>query len=200
MTGSLRSLQNMSAEDCRLVTQARDGDRGAGNTLALRYRPPAYLLALQLLGNPDDAMDIAQEALLRFFKTLSRFDSRRPVRPWLMQIVRNLVRDHLRKQRVRYGDSQPVCAENVLREPIHHGLSPEDSAEKIELQQKIWQAVRNLDSLYREILVLRDYQDLSYAEIAELLDIPMGTVMSRLHKARSLLRSVLSEFVTGRTR
>ncbi|MBN2430091.1 MAG: sigma-70 family RNA polymerase sigma factor [Acidobacteria bacterium] len=181
---------SMAAEssDARLIDRAERGDAEAGNLLALRYRQATYLLALQLTRHPDDALDIAQEALLRFFRSLTRFDRRRPVRPWLMQIVRNLVRDRGRRRKVRREETGSVPAAEMIREPADTGLNPEQRAVKQELQAQLWRLVGGLTPPYREILVLRDYQGLAYQEISVLLDIPLGTVMSRLHKARALLR------------
>ena len=89
--------------DQELVDQARAGLDEARETLAKRHRQAAYLLALQMLGNRDDAMDVAQDAMLRFFTSLSRFDRERRVQPWLLAIVRNLVRDLWRPRKRRPG-------------------------------------------------------------------------------------------------
>lgn len=183
--------------DCEsdLVRRARSGDVVAREELALRHRRSAYLLALQLLGNVDDAMDVAQDAMLRFFSNLHRFDTRRPVRPWLCQIVRNRVVDLLRHRKIRNHDSLDLCDDegNPRFEPIDERVDLHGDAANAELRAQIWRALKKLSRDQREILVLRDYQDLSYAEIAEALAIPLGTVMSRLHGARKRLRHVLQE-------
>lgn len=178
--------RGVESSDAQLVARAGHGDAEAGNLLALRYRQAAYLLALQLTRHPDDALDIAQEALLRFFRTLARFDRRRPVRPWLMQIVRNLVRDRGRRRKVRREDAPAV---DVIGEPADLELDPEARTVQHELQERLWRLVGELPPPCGEILVLRDYQGLTYQEIAADLGIPLGTVMSRLHKARALLRA-----------
>ncbi|MEM7354387.1 MAG: sigma-70 family RNA polymerase sigma factor [Acidobacteriota bacterium] len=181
--------------DVELVVRARAGDAEAQATLAERHRQPIFFLALQLMGNRDDAMDVAQEALLRFFKTLHRFDCRRPVRPWLFQIVRNRVVDLYRRKKVRRHDSLDATDHDgnpylVLRD---HSVDPERDATRSELRVRILGALDELSQIQREILVLRDYQDLSYNEIAETLNIPIGTVMSRLHGARKRLRQTLQD-------
>jgi RNA polymerase sigma-70 factor (ECF subfamily) len=177
-----------SCSDARLIERAERGDREAGNVLALRYRQSVYLLALQLTRNPDDALDIAQEALFRFFRTLARFDRRRPVQPWLAQIVRNLVRDRGRRRKVRQEENAKPSSPDVIIEPRDKGLDPEARAVRREQQEMLWRLVGELPPRFREILVLRDYQGLSYQEMSDLLGVPMGTIMSRLHKARTLLR------------
>ncbi len=188
--------------EAELVTRARTGDAAAQTELAERHRQAMFFLALQLMGNRDDAMDVAQEALLRFFKTLHRFDCRRPVRPWLFQIVRNRVVDLYRRNRVRRHDSLDATDPegHAAIELIDTTVDPERDAARSELRVRILQALSELSSIQREILVLRDYQDLSYAEIAETLGIPIGTVMSRLHGARKRLRRTLQGELQSLTR
>ena len=185
---------SMSAE-ADLVIRARSGDPAAQEELALLHRRAAYFLALQLLGNREDAMDVAQDAMLRLFSTLHRFDCRRPLRPWLYQIVRNRVVDLLRRRRVRAHDSlDAVDAEgNPRYDPADSTVDLDRDVNRAELRVRIWRVLDTLSHKQREILVLRDYQDLSYAEIAATLAIPLGTVMSRLHGARKSLRHALQE-------
>lgn len=176
-----------------LVTLACQGDVAARDELAQRHRQAAFFLALQLLGHRDDALDVAQDAMLRFFNTLHRFDTRRPVRPWLYQIVRNRVHDLRRRRRVRRHDSIDEVNEDGSRrfELTDLSIDLERDAARAQLRKAVWEALGELSDTQREILVLRDYQDLSYREIAATLNIPIGTVMSRLHAARKRLRSVL---------
>jgi RNA polymerase sigma-70 factor (ECF subfamily) len=136
---------------------------------------------------------VAQDAMLRFFRSLGRFDASRPVRPWLLRIVRNLIRDRGRRQRVRKTESlEPE--DGVLRfEPRDPAPGPEALAERRQLQTMLWECLTELPDEFREVIVLRDYQDLAYAEIAEALKIPRGTVMSRLHRARRRLRELVRQ-------
>lgn len=189
------AMSLMSANpEADLVSRARDGNRAAQEELVRQHRKSAYFLALQLLGNPDDALDVTQDALLRFLTNLHRFDIRRPVKPWLYQIVRNRVMDLRRRQRVRRHDSIDVIEENrPSLELIDHSVDPERDAGQTQLRKRVWRALGKLSDKQREILVLRDYQDLSYAEIAETLEVPVGTVMSRLHAARKRLRDHVND-------
>lgn len=180
-----------SPRENELVARAKDGDGDAWEELVRRYRRSAYLLALQLVGNPDDALDVAQDALLRFFTKIHRFQGQRPVRPWLLAIVRNRARDLLRRRRVRRAEPLESDETTYRPELVDPGLGPEAASRQSELRRKIWGALGQLPAAQREILVLRDYQDLSYAEIAHVLEIPIGTVMSRLHRARASLRQLL---------
>jgi len=180
-----------AASDAELVVLVRRGHREAAERLATRCRRPAYLLALQLLRDPDDALDVAQDALLSFFTTLDRLDARRPVRPWLLAIVRNRARDLLRRRQVRRHQSIAAEDPEAGVELVATAPHPDADAERAELQRRVWRALAALPEAHREVMVLRDYQDLSYEEIAAVLRVPLGTVMSRLHRARKALREVL---------
>ena len=181
-----------AGSDRQLIDQARAGEPAACDALARRYRRAAYLLALQMLGNRDDAMDVTQDAMLRFFSTLNSFDATRRVQPWLFTIVRNQVRDLWRQRQRRpadaIGESDALVGQLAAPQP-----SPEADLGRQELRQRVWRALATLPADKREIVVLRDFHDLSYSDLAEVLDIPIGTVMSRLHGARRQLRARLEE-------
>ncbi len=177
--------------DQELVDQARTGRREARETLAQRHRQAAYLLALQMLGNRDDAMDVAQDAMLRFFTSLGSFDRERRVQPWLFAIVRNQVRDLWRRRQRRPGERLGEAGEALTRQLVDPTANPEADLRRSELRQRVWRALAELPDAKREIIVLRDFHDLSYSDIAGVLDIPIGTVMSRLHGARRQLRARL---------
>jgi len=180
--------------ESRTVVLAQHGETAALDELARNCRQQAYVFALQLIGNPDDALDVAQDAMVRFFRSLARFDPTRPVRPWLLRIVRNLVRDRARRNRIRRTESLEPADEDALRfEPRDESPDPEAQSVRHELQRLVWECLQELPSSYREVLVLRDYQDLAYADIASTLNIPRGTVMSRLHRARRLLHDLVHD-------
>lgn len=190
MTGS-RSVPPVAMtppSEAQTVILAQQGEAEALDALARSCRQQAYVFALQLIGHPDDALDVAQDAMVRFFRSLGRFDPSRPVRPWLLRIVRNLVRDRARRLRVRRTESLEPAEDALRFEPKDDAPDPEALAARHELQALVWKCLKNLHPRYREVLVLRDYQDLSYADIATTLKIPRGTVMSRLHRARRLLQ------------
>lgn len=179
-----------------LVRKARLGDGPARDELVKRHRRPVYFLALQLLGNADDALDVTQDTLLRFFDTLHRFDDHRPVRPWLFRIARNRILDLFRRQRIRRHESLdaiPEGEDHPRLDVVDESVDVEKEMAQKQLRRRLWQALEQLSANQREIVVLRDYQDLSYNEIAETLNIPIGTVMSRLHGARQRLRVLLSD-------
>ncbi len=178
--------------DRQLIDQAKAGEPTACDALARRYRRSAYLLALQMLGNRDDAMDVTQDAMLRFFSTLKSFDAARRVQPWLFTIVRNQVRDLWRQRQRRPGDTGGE-ADALVGQLASPQPGPETDLRRRELKERVWRALASLPAEKREIIVLRDFHDLSYSDIAQVLDIPIGTVMSRLHGARRQLRARLEE-------
>ncbi len=185
-------ISSSSFSDRDLVRGARAGRQEEIEELARRGRRWAYILALQLLGNPEEAKDVAQDAMLRFFTTLDRFDNSRPVRPWLLTIVRNRVRDLWRRRKSRPTVS--IEGENDLSlQIIDTRANPERDARRANLRRRIWRALSSMPEDKREIVVLRDFHNLSYAELAKVLGVPQGTVMSRLHRARAELRKTLEK-------
>jgi len=175
-----------------LVSRARDGEADAREELAQQAGDRAYVFALQLTRQPDTAKDIAQDSVVRFFRSLDRFDDDQSVEPWLFSIVRNQVRDHARREKVRRHDSLDAWLESGgQRAADPEATDPALTAERHELRQRVWRAISELTDAHREIVVLRDYHDLPYREIAAVLSIPEGTVMSRLHAARVNLREIL---------
>jgi RNA polymerase sigma-70 factor (ECF subfamily) len=200
MTAPRTTTAVADAGSARIVRAAQRGDAQACDDLARSHQKSAFIFALQLTGNREDALDIAQEAMLRFFRTLGRFDAKRPVRPWLMRIVRNLVHDRGRRMRIRRTVPLQYEPDAVVIDPPDQSPNPEQRATQHELQQLLWQAMTKLPPHYREVVALRDYMDLSYREIALTLKIPTGTVMSRLHRARTLLRDAVSRLMSREVR
>ena len=175
-----------------LVTRARRGDVDAREELAQKSGDAAYVFALQLTRQPETAKDIAQESVVRFLRSLDRFDESQALEPWLFSIVRNQVRDHARREKVRRHQSLDAWLEAGGQQAADaEAVDPAVAAERHELQQRVWRAISELSESHREIVALRDYHDLSYRDIAAVLSIPEGTVMSRLHAARKNLRQIL---------
>jgi RNA polymerase sigma-70 factor (ECF subfamily) len=144
----------------------------------------AHALATQILGNADDAADAVHDAFETALSRPGLYDARKgTLRSWFLQVVRNRCIDLLRRRR----PSHPQTAELV--EP---GVGPERSLEIAQRDLQLSRALGRLDDAQRQIIVLRDYMDLSYAEIAKVLEIAAGTVMSRLHRARMALKEELN--------
>ena len=179
-----------SPEETMVLRRAQHGDDSARDRLARACGPVAYRFALQLTRDADSALDLTQEALLRLFRRLDRLDPARPVRPWLLRIVRNLAVDRARRRAVR---PEGFLADPPLVEMADEHQDPEARASRRELQSLVWHELAALTAEQREILALRDYLDLSYDEIAQVLAIPRGTVMSRLHRARRRLETAVRQ-------
>lgn len=189
--------------DRALVVATLDGDGTAREALGRRVGRSAYVFAVQLIGDRDTARDVAQDGVIRFLSSLDRFDPDRPIDPWLYQIVRNRVRDLARRERpgrtesldalLDDGTAGAATALTGASTDTDTGADPATDAERSELQRRIWQAVAQLSETHREIFVLRDFHGLSYREIAQTLSIPEGTVMSRLHAARTALRALIDK-------
>lgn len=168
-----------------LIERTRSGDKSAFGELVRRHQSGVVNVVYHMCGDAALAEDAAQEA---FLKAWLRIDSYRPVsafRNWLYRIAVNSARDTLRRQR------ETVDIDNVsLR-----GNTPDPAAAVVRQEQadRVRAAIRALPPASREVIVLREYQGLSYREIADVLDIPQGTVMSRLNYARNRLRDSLAE-------
>jgi RNA polymerase sigma-70 factor (ECF subfamily) len=180
----------VTPEEHAAIRAARKGDRAAFGTLVRQYQRRAYAAAYSVVGNRDDALEIAQDAFVRAFRAMPRFDPAMPFYPWMHRIVRNLSLNHLKKRRRR--------GERSLDEMMESGYDvrsqdecAQDRAAREDLRADIQAAMARISPEHQEILRLRHFLDLSYAEIAECLGIPAGTVMSRLHAARKSLRRVL---------
>lgn len=177
-----------------LIVRARQGDEVAWEALVREHQQAIFRLAYLLLGDADDAEDVAQEAFIRAFHALARFDATRPVRPWLLSIAANLARNR-RRSLGRYLQAL-TRAGRVEPEPV--AVLGERSAEQWEAQT-LWQAVRRLSRSDQEIVYLRYFLDLSEAEVASALEVAPGTVKSRLHRAMGRLRAIVDrEFPTLR--
>ncbi|MEZ4655190.1 MAG: sigma-70 family RNA polymerase sigma factor [Candidatus Eisenbacteria bacterium] len=173
----------LESDERAWILRCQSGDRAAFEPLVQRYMRRAAAFALGWAGNHEDALDLSQEAFARAFRAIRRFDPDRPFYPWFHRILRNLCINHIGRARhsreVALDDEMPLAGS----EP-----SPSERAERAELRRTVRAAIRRLQPQDREILILREFQDQSYAEIADVLQIPKGTVMSRLHNARRRLR------------
>lgn len=173
-----------------LLAAAVQGDRKAFGQVVRLYQRRAYAAAYCLVGNRDDALDLSQDAFVKAFNAMKRFDLSMPFYPWLHRIIRNTSLNYLKKKKRRGESSLNHMMDNGF-DARDNGRSPLDSATRAELLAGIKRAMEELTPEQQEILRLRHFMELSYAEIATALDIPQGTVMSRLHGARKKLRAAM---------
>ena len=176
-------------EERGLIERCQRGDRDAFEPLVKRYMRRAAAFALGWTGSREDALDLSQDAFVRAYRAIARFDTARPFYPWFHRILKNLCINHL--SRAGRGAEVPIEVTGPLASAAD---GPQRLAEREELRRTVWEAIRRLGEADREILVLREFQDLTYAEIASVLEIPKGTVMSRLHNARKRLREKLEPY------
>jgi RNA polymerase sigma-70 factor (ECF subfamily) len=174
--------------EAELIGRAQDGDERAWEVLVGRYQAAAFRLAYLVVRDAADAEEVAQEAFVRAFLSLDRFELGRPFRPWLMSITVNLARNR-RRSLGRYLNNLRRLIE---REPepvqLHHYGENLQARREAHL---LWQAVQKLNQKGQEVVYLRYFLEMSEAETAETLDIAPGTVKSRLHRALKQLRGVI---------
>ena len=172
-----------AASEAHFIQQARQGDAVAWEVLVRQHQEAVFRLSYLLLHNAKDAEDVAQEAFVRAFLALDSFDAERPLRPWLLQITRNLAKNKLRSlsrywhmMKRWWQEQDPVTEPQQMRR---------DEA------AQLWQAVQQLRPKAQEVIYLRYFLEMSEAETAAALDIPPGTVKSRLHRALQQLKGVI---------
>jgi len=189
-------------EDSEALERARQGDHAAFRVLVERYEGRALVLARRILRDDERARDAVQDAFLKAYEALSQFEGRSAFYTWFYRVVYNRCLDLKRQSRHRPQarlPEDPLQAEALLGSGAEEGVgsspyaSPERARGQSELRSVVADALDCLPDGAREILVLREVEDLSYAEIAKLLGIPKGTVMSRLFHARRRLRDRLIE-------
>jgi RNA polymerase sigma-70 factor, ECF subfamily len=183
-------------DDAALIERSRAGDVAAFEPLVEKYRQRVWRLAYNLLRDREEAWDVAQEAFIRAYQALPSFRGQSAFYTWLYRIVMNVAADRARARgaRGRAFGTERVPEEDwerVLPDQGREDESPDAVAARHEQRQKIMRALDTLPEHHRRIVVLSDLEGLSYREIADTLEIPMGTVMSRLHNARKRLREAL---------
>jgi len=187
----LVAMKTMSDQQLALAVQS--GDRAAAQVLMERYADGLFGLALRLLRNREDAAEVAQEAMVKALARIETYDASRPFSPWVYRIARNLCIDRHRKKKTSYEideerDAAPVQTEgtNIYRR------SPDALVHQQQLNEALEEALGELGEIYREIIILYHYEHMTYREIAEHLEIPEGTVMNRLFRARKKMLAALT--------
>jgi RNA polymerase sigma-70 factor (ECF subfamily) len=184
-----------NSDEAALIRRARDGDSAAMNGLVEAHYKQAYNLAYHLSGNYDEANDIAQEAFIRVFNSLTHFRGEANFSTWLYRIVTNVFLDERKKQKVRAHSSLEEYLElednTVTRQIEDPSPGHEQLVEQSERNTVVGDAVRALPEIQRSMIAMYHFQSLSYEEIAEVLNLPIGTVKSRLNRARLALKNKL---------
>jgi RNA polymerase sigma-70 factor, ECF subfamily len=175
-----------------LILKCIGGDARFYEPIVRAYEPQGLRLAMGMMGNADDARDALQDAFVKAFQNLPRFDTNRAFGPWFFQILRNQCRDLLRSRQARFRVE-------VVDDGILEFRSDDDEGSVLRRHQRgearrlLWKALEQLPEDQREILVLKELEGFRYQEIASILDVPEGTVASRLFHARKGLKAVLDD-------
>lgn len=196
-------MNNDEAKKNDLVRRCKEGDREAFDQLVRQCQARIFNTAYRLLGDYEDARDATQDAFIRAYRAIKKFKGNASFYTWLYRIVINLCykrlrSKHYRQRRRTVSLDEPILTKEgqVLRSIASHTISPREAMERKEIQEAIQSAINSLKRGHRTVIILRDIEDLSYREIAQILRCSIGTVKSRLHRARSLLRERLS-FLQG---
>ena len=184
-------------DDHELVTLARNGDPEAYGALVRRYQAHVFNTAYRLIGEQQEALDVAQEALVRGYNALDSFDVARPFGSWIGRIATNLALNWLQRRRVKTislaSATGEQCGEEHVLDLPDYDAEPERVYLARERQARLRGAILALPPRYRVVIELRHFQELSYEAIAETLDIPLSDVRSHLFRARQLLRRWLED-------
>lgn len=187
------SRHSEDMDDVEAVRATLAGDHDAFARIVDRYTPVVYSLALRYLGREQEAEDAVQEVFLRAFDALSRFQLSRRFYSWLYTIAVNHLRNVRNKRRRRGSDDMLPYEDGVAAEEVQRPLAdPPSELERSEGEAMVRSALARLQPKYRDVLVLRQFQELSVAEVAEILDLPEGTVKTNLHRAKKALAAMLT--------
>ncbi len=177
-------------QDAELVTRAKTGDVDAFEILVKRYRNEVFALSYHFVRNREQAWDVSQEVFIKAHNALGRFRGDASFKTWLMRITANQCKDYLKKRRletVSFDDSR------LAEDAPSHVLPPDRSLEAREIGEAVQKALDKLSHKHRTAFILREFEGLSYEDMAQVMNCSIGTVMSRLHHARKKLQKGLTQ-------
>jgi RNA polymerase sigma-70 factor (ECF subfamily) len=189
-----RRLDLKTAEDQALVRAAQRGNMAAFEELIFRHRDKLYARAFSMLRNEDEALDISQEAWVKGWQRLKQFQGEAGFATWMTRIVINLCIDHLRKRKRQRSESLEELDEEwggAERRMPFLTINPTEGLERSELRRRIDRGLAQISEAHRKVLVLYEFEELNYKQIAKLMNCSIGTVMSRLFYARRRLAALL---------
>ena len=169
-----------------LISRARGGDREAFGELVEQYRDTVYRLAYRMCGNTYDADEAAQEAFVAAWRALPNFRGDAKFSTWLYRLTTNAAIDVMRREK-----RHQTVGDGEMIDLADDADSPQETVERTEQQEAVQKALATLSEEYREVLLLRYMEELDYAEIAEVLQLPSGTVKSRINRAKAALKAAL---------
>ena len=193
----------MELDDLTLVNRCKEGDQQAFRLLVKRYERKVFQIAYGMLKDREEAMDVSQEAFIKVHRYLADFKGESGFYTWLYRITRNLAVDKIRSRRGETVAIDETVAQDEaeLGQPgflsTQLGTNPQKSTLRRELAEKMSAALQQIPEKHREILLLREVEGMSYEDLAQTLEIPKGTVMSRLFHARAKMQKLLQEYLGG---
>lgn len=181
-------------EDSELIAIAIRGREDTFEELVRRYQRPIVSYVYRILNDYDGSLDVTQEVFIKVYKSLERYSSDYKFSTWLYRIAHNAAIDHIRKRSGKEQSLETESSEGTYQLQIESSRpTPEQDRERSEWRTEIESVVKCLPSAYRELIVLRHAKDLSYGEIAEVTNLPLGTVKNRLFRAREMMREMFVE-------
>ena len=188
----LENLRNFT--DSELIEIAISGREESFEELVRRYQRPITNYVYRMLGNYDAALDVTQEIFIKVYNSMARYSSEYKFSTWLYKISHNAAIDYIRRHSVHEQSLEAENEDGVYQVQYESKrLSPEQERERSEWREEIDTVVKRLPTGYRELILLRHTKDLSYDEIAEITNLPLGTVKNRLFRAREMMREIFVE-------
>lgn len=186
----------MNENEILLIKRSQKGDINSFEELIKEYKKIAYNIALKMLKNKEDAEDVSQEALIKVYKSINRFNMDSSFKTWMYRIVVNTCLDHVRKSKENpISIDQPIRSghDEFYMDVEDNSPTPQEILETKLTQKMVMDAVNELEEDFKSIIILRDINDLSYEEISEILECNIGTVKSRISRGRQKLKEILEK-------
>ena len=186
-------MPNIDRQETELISRAKQGDMQAFEELILQLEKIVYNVAFRMMNHSEDARDLSQEVFLKAYKNLEKFDERSSFSTWLYRITTNTCIDEMRKRKGKQSYSLEAELENeegsMQRQVVSEEETPEERLLREEGKSEILQALDTLSEEHKAAVILRDIRGMSYEEISEIIELPMGTVKSRISRARNQLKA-----------
>ncbi len=181
--GGFVMVEDKALSEREILLLVKKGRKEAYQAIVERYMKRAYYIALGFVRNPQDALDISQEAFIKAFRRIKSFDIERPFFPWFYKLMKNFCLDHLKRR------------SRIQEVPLDEGRILKEENEDREMKEVLWKGIESLPVEQREVIILRYFQQLSYQEISEVMGKPVGTVMSSLFYAKKRLKEAIKKYL-----
>lgn len=192
--GAFKAIMHSDDDDIDLINRCRCGDQAAFGVIVGRYQDRIYNLCVHLLGNSSEAEDMAQATFLKAYRNLGRFQLQAALYTWLYRIAVNTCLDHLRRPLFESIFRRSATGEEIVLDHPSSAPSPEKNFDNRQLHVALQKALGKLSPKLRAVIVLKEIEGLAYEEIATTLEVSIGTVKSRISRARRELQGLLQEF------